>query len=244
MIPLGSVLGPILFSVYINDEVRSRVKLFADDTVLYLTMESEDGSSALQTDLDILSAWQARWDIEFSPSECQVVHVKGSKKTVKTDYVLHGQVLEFIPCARYLIRRNIKTKMTKVRKAAYNSLVRPQLEYALAVWDLHTKLRISQIEQVQRRAACWTVSNFDRQSSVTEMIKLGWRSLEQRRAGARLCLFYKVIHGLVAVPLPDYTYITLIEYQGNVFPLFNGIPFLSLLHACKALMFSRQLSAS
>ena len=170
--------------------------------------------------------------MEFNPSKCQVVHVTGSRKTVKTDYVLNGQVLESVPCARYLgvdissgltwnshidrvtananqtlgfIRRNIKTKMPKVREAAYNSLVRPQLEYASAVWDPHTKVRISQIEQVQRRAARWTASNFDRQSSVTKMVKqLGWRSLEQRRADARLCLFYKVIHGLVAVPLPDY----------------------------------------
>ena len=40
--------------------------------------------------------------MEFNPSKCQVVHVKGSIKTIKTDYVLHGQVLEFVPCARYL----------------------------------------------------------------------------------------------------------------------------------------------
>ena len=124
------------------------MRLFADDTALYLTMESEDDSSALQTDLDILSAWETRWDMEFNPSKCQVVHVTGFRKTVKTDYVLHGQVLESVPCARYLgvdissgltwnshidrvtanayqtlgfIRRNIKTKMPKVREAAYDS---------------------------------------------------------------------------------------------------------------------------
>ena len=173
-------------------------------------MESKDDSSALQTDLDILSAWETRWDMEYNPSKCQVVHVTGSRKTVKTDYVLHGQVLESVPCARYLgvdissgltwnshidrvtananrtlgfIRRNIKAKMPKVREAAYNTLLRPQLIYTFAVWNPHTKVRISQIEQVQRRAARWTASNFDRQSSVTEMVKqLGWRSLEQRRA--------------------------------------------------------------
>ena len=104
-VPQGSVLGPILFLVYINDlpdEVSSRERLFADDTALYLTMESEDDSSALQTDLDILPACETRWDMEFNPSKCQMVHVTGSRKTVKTDYVLHGQVLESVPCARYL----------------------------------------------------------------------------------------------------------------------------------------------
>ena len=92
--------------------------------------------------------------MEFNPSKCQVVHVTGSKKTVQTDNVLHGQVLEPLPCARYLVvdissgltwnshidrcnsdswvylnylllityyLRNIKTK---VREAAYNSIVR------------------------------------------------------------------------------------------------------------------------
>ena len=234
-VPQGSVLGPILFLIYINDlpdEVCSQVRLFADDTALYLTMESEDSGPTLQFDLDILSMWETRWDMEFNPSKCQVVHVAGSKRPVKRDYILHGQVLESVTCAKYLgvdisgsltwnshidritgsanrtlgfVRRNIKTRMSKVRETAYNTLVRPQLEYASAVWDPHNKNRISQIEQVQRRAARWTVSNFDRKASVTEIVQdLGWRTLDQRRADARLCLFFKILHGLVAVPLPDY----------------------------------------
>ena len=62
------------------------------------------------------------------------------------------------------------------------------------------------------RAARWTVNNFEQKASVTEMVKnLGWRTLEQRRADAGLCLFYKVVHGLVAVPLPDY-----IQYSNRI----------------------------
>ena len=176
-VPQGSVLGPILFLIYINDlpeEVYSQVRLFADDTALYLTLESEDDSSTLQNDLNILSAWETRWDMGFNPSKCQVIHVTGSKKPVKRDYILHGQVLESVTSARYLgvdisgslswnphvdritgnanrtlgfVRRNIKTKMSKVRKTAYNTLVRPQLSFV----GPHTKVRTSQIEQVQRR---------------------------------------------------------------------------------------------
>ena len=56
------------------------MRLFADDTALYLTIESEDDGSALQNDLDILSKWETRWDMEFNPSKCQVVHMTSSKK--------------------------------------------------------------------------------------------------------------------------------------------------------------------
>ena len=72
--------------------------------------------------------------------------------------------------------------MSGVREAAYNILVRSQVEYAAAIEDHHHKDKTSPIEKVQRRAARWTTCNFDRRDSVPEMLEsLGWRTLEQRR---------------------------------------------------------------
>ena len=60
-VPQGSVLGPILFLAYINDlidQVKSRVRLFADDTAIYLAISSEGESITLQNDLHILKKWE------------------------------------------------------------------------------------------------------------------------------------------------------------------------------------------
>ncbi len=103
------------------------------------------------------------------------------------------------------VRRNIRTTNSKVKEHAYKALVRPQVEYASSIWDPYTKENIHKIEMVQRRAARWTQNDYSTYSSVTDMLdRLGWRSLEQRRSDARLCLFHKIVYGQVAVPLPQY----------------------------------------
>ena len=66
-------------------------------------------------------------------------------------------------------------------------------------------MKTEQIEKVQRRAARWATCNFDRMASVSAMLEtLGWRILEQRRVDSCLCLFYKIVNNMDAVPLPDY----------------------------------------
>ena len=54
-------------------------------------------------------------------------------------------------------------------------------------------------------AARWVTNDYSSYSSVTDMLSnLGWRSLENRRTDTRLAMFYKIVYGLVAIPLPSY----------------------------------------
>ena len=104
-VPQGSVLEPILFLAYINDlleQVRSRVRLFADDTAMYLALDNQADLEFLQKDLEILENWEKLWDMSFNPSKCHVIHVTRLKTPLQTKYHLHGCVLESVPSAKYL----------------------------------------------------------------------------------------------------------------------------------------------
>ena len=104
-VPQGSVLGHILFLLYINDlpdSLQSQVCLFADDTAVYLTVQGQTDSKKLQNDLDILQEWEQEWDMEFNPSKVQVVHITRSRRPINTSYSMHGQVLDSVDNAGYL----------------------------------------------------------------------------------------------------------------------------------------------
>jgi hypothetical protein len=68
------------------------------------------------------------------------------------------------------LRRNIKVKSQFIKSIAYQTLVRPQLEYGSEVWSPQTKIQIDQIENVQRRAARWIQLDYDQTSSITDML--------------------------------------------------------------------------
>ena len=104
-VPPGSFLGPILFLAYINDlpgQIRSRVRLFADDTAMYLAITSLSESEFLQQGLINLEYWEKLWDMNFNPSKYQVIHVTRLKTPIPTKYLLHGIELESVLSAKYL----------------------------------------------------------------------------------------------------------------------------------------------
>ena len=78
-VPQGSVLGPVLFLIYINDMVDvisySLISLFADDTKLSNTIGRLEDASYLQSDLDSIVQWSKKWSLRFNPQKCKVLHL-------------------------------------------------------------------------------------------------------------------------------------------------------------------------
>ena len=73
-LPQGFVSGPILFLIFINDlpdKIKSSVRLFADDCVLYKNINKLQYCLILQEDLDGLGLWEAEWQMKFSFAKCQ-----------------------------------------------------------------------------------------------------------------------------------------------------------------------------
>ena len=102
-----------------------------------------------------------------------------------------------------LIRRNTYHCQRYVKIDAYNTYVRPLLDYAAFVWSPHTATNTGKLESIQRRAARYVMSDYERFSSVSNMISvLNWKSLKQRRDIQSLCIFYKILNGLVDVSPP------------------------------------------
>ena len=217
-------MGPLLFLLYINDlpqSIRSQTRLFADDCLIYHTIQNQSDHQVLQDDLKQLETWQQQWLMQFNPSKCTVIRMTSPRRKPKIfDYTLCGQTLNPVDSNPYLgveltrtmswnlhidntvkkansvmglIKRNLYDAPKNTKALAYQSIVRPTLEYSATIWDPFTQKNISKLERVQRSAARFVCGDYSRHSSVTSMLQsLEWPSLQDRRKVARLANLFKI----------------------------------------------------
>ena len=94
-IPQGSVLGPILFVVFINDlprVIKNCCKLFADDAKTYSAIQSKDDTVSLQNDINSLVEWSTLWQLSFNIEKCKCMHV--GRKSTAHSYQMNDHILE------------------------------------------------------------------------------------------------------------------------------------------------------
>jgi len=104
-VPQGSVLGPVLFIVFVNDICKVvcdgvTVKLFADDTKLYSVINTAADHDNLQSCLSAIYNWSAHWQLTLSPSKCSVLHVSPTQASNYRfcNYYVNDAVLPSVDC--------------------------------------------------------------------------------------------------------------------------------------------------
>ena len=207
-VPQGSVLGPQLFTIYINDleeGIRSNTSKFADDTKLGGSVNCEEDVRRLQGDLDRLSEWADAWQMQYNIDKCEVIHFGGKNKGA--DYYLNGvrlgkgevqrdlgvlvhqslkvgmQVQQAVKKANGMlafITRGFQYRSKEVLLQLYRALVRPHLEYCVQFWSPNLRKDILVIEAVQRRFTR-LIPGMAGLSYEERLKRLGLYSLEFRR---------------------------------------------------------------
>ena len=221
-VPQGSVLGPILFLIYINDlddSITSNVLKFADDTKLFRKVNTDGNKQHLQNDLDRLVKWSEKWQMLFNFGKCKCLHTGHRNLNVNYkmgDIVLCTTVKEKdlgvtisadmkvseqcgIAASKGnqilgLIRRNITYKGKKLIIPLYKAIVRPHLEYCIQAWRPYRKKDIDTLERIQRRATKMIPELRD--LSYEERLKeCGLTTLETRRLRGDQIEVFKILNG-------------------------------------------------
>ena len=221
-VPQGSVLGPILFLIYINDlddSITSNVLKFADDTKLFRKVNTDGDKQHLQNDLDRLVKWSEKWQMLFNFGKCKCLHTGHGNLNVNYkmgDTVMGTTVKEKdlgvtisadvkvseqcgIAASKGnqilgLIRRNITYKGKKLIIPLYKAIVRPHLKYCIQAWRPYRKKDIDTLERIQRRATKMIPELRD--LSYEERLKeCGLTTLETRRLRGDQIEVFKILNG-------------------------------------------------
>ena len=101
--PQGTVLGPLLFLLFINDialNVSSSIRLVADDCLVYRETRTQDQCALLQKDLDELAAWSLTWGMAFNVSKCNILSITNATKNRQIyDYSMNGERIKSVKSA-------------------------------------------------------------------------------------------------------------------------------------------------
>ena len=221
-VPQGSVLGPILFLIYINDlddSITSNVLKFVDDTKLFRKVNTDGDKQHLQNDLDRLVKWSEKWQMLFNFGKCKCLHT--GHRNLNVNYKMGDTVLGTTVKEKDLgvtisadmkvseqcgiaaskgnqilglIRRNITYKGKKLIIPLYKAIVRPHLEYCIQAWRPYRKKDIDTLERIQKRAT--KIIPELRDLSYEERLKeCGLTTLETKRLRGDQIEVFKILNG-------------------------------------------------
>lgn len=221
-VPQGSVLGPVLFLIYINDlvsDLECPVLLFADDAKIFKEIRSQEDIEAMQRDLKRLETWSVKWLLNFNADKCVTMHI--GHRNPHVDYALNRTQLKEsttekdlgvhvsadlkpshhvnIAAAKGnrmvgLIKRHFPEMDLDTCHTLYCALVRPHLEYAVQSWSPYYRKDIIELEKVQRRMTKLVpeLKDLDYEARCEA---LGLTTLEKRRRRGDLIETYKILNG-------------------------------------------------
>ena len=178
-VPQGIVLAPLLFLMYINDLptcVRNKVRLYADDALIYSLINSEGDCISLQQDLTALEQWSLKWQMLFIPAKCIFLRITNKKSPLIHNYYIATSPIKEATSIKYLgvqidnkltwndhiqyithtaaqvngfLYRTLRQCSYNIRSTCYKSMVCPILEYPSTVWDPHTNINITKLEYIK-----------------------------------------------------------------------------------------------
>ena len=227
-VPQGSVLGPLLFIIFVNDmdeSITSKLLKFADDTKLFRDVSDINEVNLLRSDLKSLCKWSEEWQMLFNVEKCKVMHLgtnnpkqaysiddksiavvdeeKDLGVIIQNDLKVSKQCSKVVKTANQIlgmINRTFENKSKEVMLPLYKSLVRPHLEYCVQVWRPHLIKDIKLIENVQHRATRM-ITVLRGQSYEQRLTNLNLTTLETRRLRGDLIEMYKILKGFDKVDL-------------------------------------------